>query len=112
MSNNESPEEYEGNEIPPKVRGSELGEAAGSVRIGYDDLKAAMPEILQSALDNSAEEVPDGYHDLSDEDRATADRCYEYGMQAVEAAVLNWLYDRINSSPNAKGEAQPPAKNL
>lgn len=57
-------------------------------------LVADIPSIKDPANEAGAGYPPDGYDDLTDEARAVADECWQNGLDCMETALRNWIYDQ------------------
>lgn len=72
---------------------------AGGYNVLLSKLESDLKSIRQSATDNSSENPPKGYYDLTTEQIAVADQCWHNGMDAVIIALQNWIYDQRKKSP-------------
>lgn len=59
-----------------------------------DALEAALLSIKDSANEMGAGYPPDGYDEIADDARAVADECWEGGLNCMETALRNWIYDQ------------------
>jgi hypothetical protein len=74
-----------------------------------DKLEADLRSIKDHANESGASSPPDGYEELDEIlARPVADRCWQNGLDAMEAAIRNWIYDQRHNEPN--GSDQPPAR--
>lgn len=60
----------------------------------YSKLVADMRAIKDQANEIGAGNPPDGYTELEPTETAIADACYQGGLDAMETAILNWVYDQ------------------
>tara|TARA_R110002050_G_scaffold243758_1_gene380254 strand:+ start:3899 stop:4333 length:435 start_codon:yes stop_codon:yes gene_type:complete len=61
-------------------------------------LEAEMQSIKNSAVENSSGNPPDGYSELENTPaQLVADACWQQGIDSMETAILNWIYDKGHS---------------
>jgi len=58
------------------------------------DLKRDLRSIKDAANESAAGSPPAGYDDLEGDALKVADECYRNGLDAMETAILNWIYDQ------------------
>lgn len=62
-------------------------------------LEADLPSIKDAANECAAGNPPEGYTELEQASLNVADACYLHGLNAVETAVSNWIYDQRQATP-------------
>ena len=62
-------------------------------------LESDLRSIKDDANENGAGNPPDGYGYLDQNSQAIADACFRLGLDSMETALSNWIYDQRNLAP-------------